>query len=71
MLREQQIEIPDELDDFDEVQINAWICNNKVIRMVLNPFKPAKIPYMAALTSLTHIASLVLVLQRTWTIHKH
>ena len=48
MLQEQQIEIPDELDDFDEVQINAWICNNKVIRMVLNPFKPAKIPYMAA-----------------------
>ena len=48
MLRDQQIEIPDELDDFDEVQINAWICNDKVIRMVLNPFKPAKIPYMAA-----------------------
>ena len=48
MLKDQQIEIPDELDDFDEVQINAWICNNKVIRMVLNPFKPAKIPYMAA-----------------------
>ena len=48
MLQEQQIEIPDELDDFDEVQINAWICNGKVIRMVLNPFKPAKIPYMAA-----------------------
>ena len=48
MLRDQQIEIPNELDDFDEVQINAWICNNKVIRMVLNPFKPAKIPYMAA-----------------------
>tara|TARA_B100001094_G_scaffold150875_1_gene146074 strand:- start:299 stop:2470 length:2172 start_codon:yes stop_codon:yes gene_type:complete len=48
MLRDQQIEIPPELDDFDEVQINAWICNNKVIRMVLNPFKPAKIPYMAA-----------------------
>ena len=22
-----------------------WICNNKLIRMVLNPFKPAKIPY--------------------------
>jgi hypothetical protein len=48
MLKEQQIEIPEDLDDFDEVQINAWICNNKVIRMVLNPFKPAKIPYMAA-----------------------
>ena len=48
MLREQQIEIPEDLDDFDEVQINAWMCNNKIIRMVLNPFKPAKIPYMAA-----------------------
>ena len=48
MLREQQIELPEDLDDFDEVQINAWVCNNKVIRMVLNPFKPAKIPYMAA-----------------------
>ena len=48
MLRDQQIEIPDELDDFDEVQINAWVCNDKVLRMVLNPFKPAKIPYMAA-----------------------
>jgi len=48
MLKDQQIEIPAELDDFDEVQINAWVCNNKVIRMVLNPFKPAKIPYMAA-----------------------
>ena len=48
MLKDQQVEVPDELDDFDEVQINAWICNNKVIRMVLNPFKPAKIPYMAA-----------------------
>jgi len=48
MLKDQQVEVPDELDDFDEVQINAWICNSKVIRMVLNPFKPAKIPYMAA-----------------------
>jgi len=48
MLRDQQIEIPAELDDFDEVQINAWVCNDKVLRMVLNPFKPAKIPYMAA-----------------------
>ena len=48
MLKDQQIEIPEELNEFDEVQINAWICNSKVIRMVLNPFKPAKIPYMAA-----------------------
>ena len=48
MLEEQGVEIPSELSDFDELQANVWICNNKLIRMVLNPFKPAKIPYMAA-----------------------
>ena len=48
MLKEQHVEIPKELQDFDELQINAWICNGKLLRMVLNPFKPAKIPYVAA-----------------------
>jgi len=48
MLEEQGVEIPDELKDFDELQANVWICNNKLIRMVLNPFKPAKIPYCAS-----------------------
>jgi hypothetical protein len=48
MLEEQGVEIPEELKDFDELQANVWICNNKLIRMVLNPFKPAKIPYCAA-----------------------
>jgi hypothetical protein len=48
MLDENGVTIPDELKDFDELQANIWICNNKLIRMVLNPFKPAKIPYVAA-----------------------
>ena len=48
MLEEQGVEIPDELKDFDELQANLWICNGKLLRMVLNPFKPAKIPYCAA-----------------------
>ena len=48
MLEEQGVDIPAELKDFDELQANVWICNNKLIRMVLNPFKPAKIPYAAA-----------------------
>ena len=42
------IEIPKELDAYDEVQINAWICNDKLLRLVINPFKPSKIPYMSA-----------------------
>jgi len=48
MLIEQGVDIPDELQEVDELQANVWICNDKLIRMVLNPFKPAKIPYMAA-----------------------
>ena len=48
MLEDQDITIPEELKDFDELQANVWICNNKLIRMVLNPFKPSKIPYHAA-----------------------
>jgi len=48
MLEEQGVNIPKDLQDFDELQANVWICNNNLIRMVLNPFKPAKIPYVAA-----------------------
>ena len=47
MLLENEVEIPKELQKFDELQANIWICNRKLIRCVLNPFKPAKIPYMA------------------------
>ncbi len=47
LLVDNEVEIPDELKDFDELQANIWICDGKLIRMVLNPFKPAKIPYMA------------------------
>src|SRR5210317_2225552 len=48
MLEENDVEIPKELKKFDELQVNIWISNGKLIRMVLNPFKPATIPYMAA-----------------------
>ena len=48
MLEEQGVDIPKELQDFDELQANVWVCNNQLLRMVLNPFKPAKIPYHAA-----------------------
>ena len=48
MLADQEIDIPKELEKLDELQVNVWICNGKLIRMVLNPFKPSKIPYMAA-----------------------
>ena len=48
MLVEQGVDIPKDFQEFDELQANAWVCNGKLIRLVLNPFKPSKIPYMAA-----------------------
>jgi hypothetical protein len=47
LLEENDIEIPEEFKDGDELQANIWYCNGKIIRLVLNPFKPAKIPYYA------------------------
>ena len=48
MIEEQDIDIPKELKEFTEIQANIWVCNGKLLRVVLNPFKPAKIPYTAA-----------------------
>lgn len=42
------IDMPEEFDGSDEVQVNAWICNGQTLRLVLNPFVPARIPYHAA-----------------------
>ena len=47
LLEQQGIVIPKELKKVDEVNCNIWICNGEVIRFVLNPFKPARIPYYA------------------------
>ena len=47
LLNENDINIPDELADFGELQANVWFCNGRIIRLVLNPFKPANIPYFA------------------------
>jgi hypothetical protein len=33
------------MEDLDEVQINAWVCGGNVLRIVTNPFTPARIPY--------------------------
>ncbi len=47
LLEENDVTIPDDFKDGDELQANIWYCNGKIIRLVLNPFKPAKIPYYA------------------------
>ena len=45
--REVGIDLDDSIDDLDEVQINAWICGDKLLRAVINPFTPYRIPYHA------------------------
>ena len=47
MLEQYGVKIPKELKNLDEVNANVWVCNGEVIRMVLNPFKPTRIPYYA------------------------
>jgi hypothetical protein len=38
------LDLPDDLKG-DEVHVNAWICNNQVLRLIINPFTPRRIPY--------------------------
>jgi hypothetical protein len=47
LLEENGIKIPRELSKLSEVNANIWVCNGQVIRCVLNPFKPTRIPYYA------------------------
>ena len=46
-IEEHDIEIPEELESADELQVNIWLCNDRIIRSVLNPFKPVRLPYYA------------------------
>lgn len=45
MAEDAGLEIPESLDDFDTLEVNVWVCNNTIIRMVLNPFTPSRIPF--------------------------
>jgi hypothetical protein len=35
------------MSEFDQLQVNVWVCGGMVIRCVVNPFTPARIPYHA------------------------
>jgi len=41
------IDIPEEYFDRDQIQVNAWICNGQLLRLVINPFTPTRIPFHA------------------------
>jgi len=45
LLKDQKVDVPEELDEYDQVSVNIWTCNGQVLRLVLNPFTPSYIPY--------------------------
>ena len=47
VLKDHDIDIPKDLQDQDQVSVNIWICNGQVLRLVMNPFTPAVLPYYA------------------------
>ena len=47
LAEEADVKIPKKLQKKDELQVNIWICNGQILRLVLNPFTPSRIPYLA------------------------
>jgi hypothetical protein len=47
ILADHDIDIPKELKDQEQLAVNIWVCNGQVLRLVMNPFTPAILPYYA------------------------
>tara|TARA_R110001632_G_scaffold27370_1_gene73442 strand:- start:1427 stop:3553 length:2127 start_codon:yes stop_codon:yes gene_type:complete len=47
LLEEYDVDIPKELKDSEQVSVNIWICQGRVLRLVMNPFTPTYLPYYA------------------------
>jgi len=47
LAEEAGLDIPSEHKDVDTLQVNIWTCHNKILRLVVNPFTPKRIPYFA------------------------
>mgnify|MGYP003634166745 FL=1 len=47
ILEEHEVDIPRELRKSAQLNVNIWVCNGEVLRLVMNPFNPQIIPYYA------------------------
>ncbi len=47
LAKEAGLKIPKQYRDYEEFQVNVWISGDFCIRLVINPFKPMRIPYFA------------------------
>ena len=41
------MENANKMSEFDQLQVNVWVCGGMVIRCVANPFTPARLPFQA------------------------
>jgi len=45
VLEQHKVDIPRDLRDKDSISVNIWVCNGRVLRLVMNPFTPTIIPF--------------------------
>jgi hypothetical protein len=45
ILDNHKVTIPAELKNKSQISVNIWICNGRVLRLVMNPFTPTIIPF--------------------------
>ena len=45
VLKRHEVNIPLELRKSLQVSVNIWVCNGRVLRLVMNPFTPTLIPF--------------------------
>lgn len=47
LLIQNGVKIPRNLKKVDPISASCYVCNNEILRLVLNPFKPTRFPYYA------------------------
>ena len=47
MARQVGLDLGPDVTELDELRVNAWVCGEEILRIVLNPFEPERIPYKA------------------------
>lgn len=47
ILERHDVTIPKELNNKNQISVNIWVCNGRVLRLVMNPFTPNIIPFYA------------------------
>jgi len=47
LAKDAGLEIFENMEDLSSYQVNAWVSGNKILRLVVNPFTPERMPYHA------------------------